>query len=85
MGHHPNPAKQSDSRYQKYVERFGIEDSWELDALDPNTIVGLVDNAIREIVDLDAWEARRDLQEEHRQQLQLASSKWEAIVPFLQN
>jgi len=37
----PNPAKSSDSRYADYAEKFGDE-SWELDALDPQVIVNLI-------------------------------------------
>ncbi len=79
----PNPAKQTDSRYQKYVERFGLEDSWELDALEPNTIVKLINDAIREIVDYPAWELQRREQEEHREQLQRAATRWDDILPHL--
>lgn len=37
----PNFAKEKDSRYAAYVRRFG-RDCWELDALSPNVISGLV-------------------------------------------
>lgn len=42
----PNPAKLTDSRAAGYIEIHGDE-SWELDALDPDTL----DNLIREHVD----------------------------------
>jgi len=41
----PNPAKVTDSRYDKYVEKYG-ESSWELDALEPSVITELVKTEI---------------------------------------
>ncbi|MCL2514176.1 MAG: hypothetical protein FWF08_09750, partial [Oscillospiraceae bacterium] len=37
----PNPAKMTDSRYGSYIGRYGNE-SWELDALEPQVISGLI-------------------------------------------
>lgn len=53
----PNPAKTTDSRFAEYRERFG-EESWELDALPPSYLVELVEAAIQERIDADAWKAR---------------------------
>jgi hypothetical protein len=50
----PNPAKVTDSRFSAYQAEFGDE-SWELDALDPQTIVGLINDEIESIVDLPKW------------------------------
>ena len=36
-----NPAKIEDSRFRGYVKKFG-EESWELDALNPTTLVDLI-------------------------------------------
>jgi hypothetical protein len=41
----PNPAKETDSRYPAYVREFGPE-CWELDALDPAVIDGLIETEI---------------------------------------
>ena len=40
-----NPAKTTDSRYRAYMERFGAS-SWELDAVEPATLAGLVREAV---------------------------------------
>jgi phage head maturation protease len=53
----PNPAKESDSRITGYVERFATRSSWELDALDPKTVDGLIEQNVRDLVDMDLWEA----------------------------
>ncbi len=38
-----------------YMEQFGVEYGFEIDALDPVDIEELVDNALAEIIDADAW------------------------------
>lgn len=50
----PNPAKITDSRAANYIDLYGHE-SWELDALDPETLAGLVRDDIMAIRDEDAW------------------------------
>jgi hypothetical protein len=52
----PNPAKQTDKRCAEYVRSTGQTDSWELDALQPSYIDALINKAIEEIVDDDAWQ-----------------------------
>lgn len=42
----PNPAKSTDTRFRQYADLYGYE-SWELDALEPSVIVGLVHDAIK--------------------------------------
>ena len=61
----PNPTKLSDSRAEEYVRRFGHE-CWELDALEPRTIVDLIDRTIAELVDPDQREADEQRQHEAR-------------------
>jgi hypothetical protein len=46
----PNPAKTTDSRAASYIEQHG-DDSWEVDALDPQIMADLVEAAISEYVD----------------------------------
>jgi hypothetical protein len=50
----PNPAKETDSRFAGYRVEFG-ETSWELDAVEPQTLAGLVENHIRQLVDGSQW------------------------------
>jgi len=49
-----NPAKQTDSRYDKYVDEFG-ESSWELDAVEPQTLAGLLRDGIAGLIDENQW------------------------------
>jgi hypothetical protein len=50
----PNPAKLSDSRAPKYVEQYG-DDSWELDALEPEVIAELIRSNVLRIREEALW------------------------------
>lgn|SRR3990167_3264584 len=54
--HHPpaNPTKLTDSRSADYMTRFGGE-SWELDALDPPTLMALIEAEVLSERDDDLW------------------------------
>lgn len=53
-----NPAKILDSRTTEYKKKFGDE-CWELDALDPQFIADLVEKAIKSVLDMKKFEARK--------------------------
>jgi len=57
LGPPPNAGKTSDARYAAYVEQYG-EESWELDALDPDYINNLVETRILELRDDDLFAER---------------------------
>lgn len=57
----PNPAKLTDSRAHEYIGNYGYE-SWELDALPPNVIYGLVRDEVELLRDEDTWD--EDVQRE---------------------
>ncbi len=50
----PNPAKSTDGRYEKYVEQYGDE-SWELDALEPKVLEGLIEDTVLDYRDEERW------------------------------
>lgn len=60
-----NPAKVTDSRYKKYQEEFG-DKSWELDALKPEVMAKMIDDAIMEVMDTDRFAAAKKAQEKSR-------------------
>lgn len=64
----PNPTKTTDARAAGYIRRFGHE-SWELDALEPPVLIALVEYAIRDLRDDEAWEERCTEEEEGRERL----------------
>ena len=61
----PNPAKLSDSRAEDYVKEHGYS-SWELDALSPDVIMKLIEEAVKEIRDEKIW-AKAELLEQQDQ------------------
>lgn len=52
----PNPAKTTDTRFEKYREQYGDE-SWELDALSPSYLHNLVEEQVQEFIDQGKWDA----------------------------
>ena len=78
----PNPAKLADSRAAGYLARFGRE-SWELDALEPPTLVALIGEAIHAHRDPERWAEDSARQQQHRRVLALAARRWDAVVAFL--
>lgn len=78
----PNPAKATDARYGKYEEIHGDE-SWELDALDPDVIADIVRDHIRELIDQDAWEEAEARRDEGRAKLDAVARKWAELTAGL--
>jgi hypothetical protein len=72
-----NPAKESDSRYQAYADQFG-ESSWELDAVEPATLAGLVREKIEELIDQEAWDAVEEQEDDYIQQLNELADNFKA-------
>ena len=65
----PFPAKQSSSRYQSYVAEHGLDDAWELDALEPRVLQGLVQSGVEDYFDEAVFEANEDLINERRAEM----------------
>jgi hypothetical protein len=78
----PNPAKITDSRSDRYIERFGHE-SWELDALEPSVITELVSDAVMGIRDLEAWAEIEREEERQRETLTACYDRWPEVAEFL--
>lgn len=64
----PNPAKETDSRFEDYLIRYGST-SWELDALDPTTLTEVIESNVEPWRDDDLFKERLELQEEYRSTL----------------
>ncbi|MEE9586030.1 MAG: hypothetical protein V3W09_03935, partial [Nitrososphaerales archaeon] len=70
----PSPTKNTDSRSSEYNAQYGQE-CWELDAIRPNELTKMVDNAVMKHMDVDLWnrtvqevkEERQSLEEKMRQ------------------
>ena len=70
----PNPAKTTDSRYDSYRDAYG-DDSWELDALDPQVLVDLIRDTIVGLRDEGMWDDRVALEDKGRKRLQELADK----------
>lgn len=78
----PNPAKETDSRFAAYADQFG-EESWELDALEPNVLVNLIRSNIRPLIDAEKWEARSQITAEGQATLQAVRDNYDRIIEDL--
>jgi hypothetical protein len=70
----PNTAKETDSKWAKYVQQFGT-DSFELDALDPTFIADLIRDEVTSLIDTTAWDAALAAEEANRDTLHDLSTK----------
>lgn len=75
----PNPAKMTDSRAGGYVLEFG-EESWELDALEPDLLAGLVRDFVEGVRDQSRWDAAEQEEEQARRQLRAVTQRWDWII-----
>ncbi len=75
----PNPAKQTDSRFRQYMEEHGDE-SWELDALEPNVLISLIQTNIKSVMDIPRYEEARLIQEHGRKELTAIAKRYEAAI-----
>lgn len=74
----PNPTKLTDSRARVYVQEYGDE-SWELDALEPDVLAQLVEDAIDNIRDPDTWDEAVKREEKERQTLAVISKHFDEV------
>jgi hypothetical protein len=75
----PNPAKMTDSRAEKYVEKFGDE-SWELDALDPSVIEGIIRLNVEGIIDKPRMEAAAEIERNNRNDLRTLINNYNFVI-----
>jgi len=78
----PNPAKDTDSRYGAYADQYG-EESWELDALRPSVIDGLIRDTIEKIVDGDKFNADAEIEKANMQLIREISENMDSVNRYL--
>lgn len=78
----PNPAKETDSRFAEYMMRYG-EESWELDALEPNVLVDLIRSEMRPLIDPQLWDARRAITAKGQATLQAVREHYDDVIEYL--
>ena len=71
----PSPAKITDSRSSGYIDQFG-DDSWELDALDPNDMTSLIRERIKDYLSELAFAAAHEAEREDREKIRRAAQRW---------
>ncbi len=64
----PNPAKITDPRARAYIEEYGDE-SWEVDALDPDVMEEIIVDAYKSIVDVKLFKAAKAREKQEKQYL----------------
>lgn len=64
----PNPAKITDPRANKYIKEYGNV-SWEVDALNPKTLLELVDKNIKNLINIDLFNKKIEQEERDKNKL----------------
>lgn len=65
----PNYVKPRDARTPAYIERFGTDTCWELDALPPGTIQREIRRAVNQLRDQGLWDAALKREAEGKDEL----------------
>lgn len=78
----PNPAKITDSRCGKYMEEFGDE-SWELDALEPQMMTRLIRDEVMALRDDDTYYAVCEREAKEKEELRMISRRYGEAVTYL--
>ena len=71
----PNRTKKTDSRSGPYVAEYG-ESSWELDALEPQVVTELLNEAIDDLMDGDLYEEALKQEESDKADLRRLAEEW---------
>jgi hypothetical protein len=79
-----NPAKEGDSRYAAFVAYTGGTTSWELDALPPPVLVGLITQEVEALRDEDVWRQASDEEKRHRETLDALSERWNDVSAWIE-
>lgn len=75
----PNPAKKTDSRFRKYQAQTGLDESWELDALEPAVVEQLIQDHIDAFRLQEPFDQAELAQENDRSVLKAVHENWETI------
>lgn len=77
----PNPAKDTDARFEGYRDEFG-DSSWELDALDPDVISDLIQDELDTVIDTDLWAASEAHEAENKRALTATHDYWTDVSAY---
>lgn len=79
----PNPAKQSDARFRSYMEATGLDQSWELDALEPRVMQDLIQHEIDRARDDAVWANEEMRMDNERAVITGISQRWDEVVNLI--
>ena len=71
----PASDKKDDPRYPWFVRTFG-DKAWELDAMDPNDLRALVEEAIKKHIEWEQWERDVQINKAERESLRTVLAGW---------
>jgi hypothetical protein len=71
----PASDKKKDTRYKWFVRNYG-ERCWELDAMDPNELRDLVEEAIRKEIEPEAWERSTVVEKAECESIRTVLDSW---------
>jgi hypothetical protein len=71
----PNPAKITDPRAKDYIKAHGAV-SWEVDALNPDTLHKLVKENVEDRIDMTLFDEVIESEEEDKERLKQVRDKW---------
>ena len=86
-----NFVKETDSRTNWYIDTFGTEDCWELDALKPQTVDELIRSHVQPLIDKPAWDATMEREASNKNTLSEIISNWDrtkaapAMLDFIES
>lgn len=75
----PNPTKLTDTRAKDYIAIYGSE-SWELDALAPDVMAWLIEDAVDKVCDEEGWLESVKQEERYVKVLANMRDNWEDIA-----
>jgi hypothetical protein len=73
-------AKESSPTYAEFVGRYGIDDAYELEALEPADLQQILKDAIEEVMDMTSYHA--ELEQEKKDAVAVAAAK-QMVIDFL--
>lgn len=80
----PNPAKITDSRAKDYIEKYGNE-SWELDALEPQVIIDLIRDEIEMLINYDKLDIVEHKENKDVELLKKIENNYEKVAKYVRS
>jgi hypothetical protein len=70
-------AKDTSPTYQAFVNKYGIRDAFELEALEPAALVQTLESAIEDVLDIDLY--NQELERDRPRQSKLEQGSWRCL------